>query len=442
MTTLIPKYTRVTTANRTIDEKFAECISVKDYGATGDGVTDDTAAIQATIDFCKGQQKVYFPQGNYLVTSTLNLYKGSQLEGINNYQGFNDYSAGALATKITFNPAVLSDLFVIQNLPLPVQTWRSKVSIKGFELLGNGAVTTRSALRLTDSIYNDFENLNISSFQYGIFLDGTPINNRFVNIIISGNSAECVHYDAGGTTDVWEQCTFNRTPRGVVLRGNCIAMRFSNCIFEELDIYGIEIDKECRAIQAIACYGENVPLANTSTNAMFKVSYTGTTSDLSTTLQVVGGNYTGRNAGTVGSFLDVDDSVGVQLVGPYVARYTNLIKTTASTANYAVACSAIQFNSCTNTLAGTAKVSGTYDLSAVNAGFGPAGVFNSVSTVTCVATNGFTTFGGATWTANNGSPEGVITAPVGSLYSRLDGGVSTTLYVKTSGTGNTGWTAK
>jgi hypothetical protein len=156
MTTLIPKYTRVTTANRTIDGKFAEYISVKDYGATGDGVTDDTAAIQATIDFCKGQQKVYFPQGNYLVTSTLNLYKGSQLEGINNYQGFNDYSADALATKITFNPAVLSDLFVIQNLPLPVQTWRSKVSIKGFELLGNGAVTTRYALHLTDSIYNDF----------------------------------------------------------------------------------------------------------------------------------------------------------------------------------------------------------------------------------------------------------------------------------------------
>ncbi len=41
-----------------------------------------------------------------------------------------------------------------------------------------------------------------------------------------------------------------------------------------------------------------------------------------------------------------------------------------------------------------------------------------------------------------GSPEGVVTAPVGFLYLRTDGGVSTTLYVKTSGTGNTGWTAK
>ena len=41
-----------------------------------------------------------------------------------------------------------------------------------------------------------------------------------------------------------------------------------------------------------------------------------------------------------------------------------------------------------------------------------------------------------------GSPEGVVTASPPTLYLRTDGGVSTTLYVKTSGTGNTGWTAK
>jgi hypothetical protein len=41
-----------------------------------------------------------------------------------------------------------------------------------------------------------------------------------------------------------------------------------------------------------------------------------------------------------------------------------------------------------------------------------------------------------------GSPEGVVTAPVGAIYSRTDGGASTTLYVKESGAGNTGWIAK
>ncbi len=41
-----------------------------------------------------------------------------------------------------------------------------------------------------------------------------------------------------------------------------------------------------------------------------------------------------------------------------------------------------------------------------------------------------------------GTPEGALSSPVGSLYMRRDGGASTTLYVKESGTGNTGWVAK
>lgn len=41
-----------------------------------------------------------------------------------------------------------------------------------------------------------------------------------------------------------------------------------------------------------------------------------------------------------------------------------------------------------------------------------------------------------------GSPENVVAAKVGSTYRRLDGGATTTLYVKTSGSGATGWTGK
>lgn len=52
--------------------------------------------------------------------------------------------------------------------------------------------------------------------------------------------------------------------------------------------------------------------------------------------------------------------------------------------------------------------------------------------------------GGATVAVSMGagSPEGQVTAPQGSLFLRTDGATSTTLYVKTSGTGNTGWVAK
>ena len=44
-----------------------------------------------------------------------------------------------------------------------------------------------------------------------------------------------------------------------------------------------------------------------------------------------------------------------------------------------------------------------------------------------------------TW--GTGSPESVVTAPVGSLFLRTNGGASTTMYVKESGSSNTGWRA-
>lgn len=44
--------------------------------------------------------------------------------------------------------------------------------------------------------------------------------------------------------------------------------------------------------------------------------------------------------------------------------------------------------------------------------------------------------------SSTGSPEGVVGGGVGSLYLRRDGGANTTLYIKESGAGTTGWIAK
>lgn len=44
--------------------------------------------------------------------------------------------------------------------------------------------------------------------------------------------------------------------------------------------------------------------------------------------------------------------------------------------------------------------------------------------------------------SGSSTPEGTVVAAVGSLYLRSDGGAGTSLYVKESGTGNTGWVAK
>lgn len=50
--------------------------------------------------------------------------------------------------------------------------------------------------------------------------------------------------------------------------------------------------------------------------------------------------------------------------------------------------------------------------------------------------------GGQKWLTGANTPEGAVTAPVGSLFTRTNGGANTTLYVKESGSGNTGWVAK
>ena len=44
--------------------------------------------------------------------------------------------------------------------------------------------------------------------------------------------------------------------------------------------------------------------------------------------------------------------------------------------------------------------------------------------------------------SGTGSPEGAVAAIVGSLFLRTNGGANTTLYIKESGSGNTGWVAK
>ena len=49
----------------TVQTKLRESVSVKDFGAVGDGVTDDTISIQNAIDYVSSFDKgfVYFPAG-------------------------------------------------------------------------------------------------------------------------------------------------------------------------------------------------------------------------------------------------------------------------------------------------------------------------------------------------------------------------------------------
>ena len=67
------------TTARTLPDRFADVKNVKDFGATGNGVTDDADAIQAAIDWNtrgSSQRIIFFPIGAYRVGSPIILDKG------------------------------------------------------------------------------------------------------------------------------------------------------------------------------------------------------------------------------------------------------------------------------------------------------------------------------------------------------------------------------
>ena len=67
--------------SRSVQNKLRDTVSVKDFGAAGDGVTDDTAAIQAAIN--SSARVILVPTGTYRVDGTISLqtFKTLQIEG-------------------------------------------------------------------------------------------------------------------------------------------------------------------------------------------------------------------------------------------------------------------------------------------------------------------------------------------------------------------------
>ena len=67
----------------TVQTKLRETVSVKDFGAVGDGVTDDTAAINAAIEYVgtNGGGAVYIPNGTYGISRVFIKYSNVTLYG-------------------------------------------------------------------------------------------------------------------------------------------------------------------------------------------------------------------------------------------------------------------------------------------------------------------------------------------------------------------------
>jgi hypothetical protein len=89
---------------RTAQAKMRDVVSVKDFGAVGNGVADDTAAIQAAIDasYTNYNKTVFVPNGIYKITGRLTITQGVMIacegsQGSNEAYGtvFKHYSNGS-----------------------------------------------------------------------------------------------------------------------------------------------------------------------------------------------------------------------------------------------------------------------------------------------------------------------------------------------------------
>jgi hypothetical protein len=102
-----PPFTSAVGTN--VEDKLAQTVSVKDFGAVGDGVTDDTAAIQAALNdivntplttaFKQGGRTLYFPEGTYIISAPLVVKSVNTI-----LQGEGAAATIIKATAGTFNP--------------------------------------------------------------------------------------------------------------------------------------------------------------------------------------------------------------------------------------------------------------------------------------------------------------------------------------------------
>jgi hypothetical protein len=103
--------------------------NVKDFGATGDGTTDDTAAIQLALN---GGGAIYFPAGTYLVKDPTNTADGVVLAPASNSVLFGEGDLSIL--KLGAHSTIKHNIFRLDN--------KQNVTICELKLNGNKAQQT------------------------------------------------------------------------------------------------------------------------------------------------------------------------------------------------------------------------------------------------------------------------------------------------------------
>lgn len=200
-------YTDSVTTN--VEDKLAQYVSVIDFGATGDGVTDDTTAIQNAIDNFQGN--IYFPKGDYLISSTINVSANRSLvfdkNAVINYDATSGYvftltrntslignssfinivdsswADAAIyidgADQIDFeNNIVIDSVTLVANIAVPGNPTPGSI---GFYAFANGDGHYVSGVKVTNTTFKNFEKAIVLDAIQGTSTFGDSSTWRWVN---------------------------------------------------------------------------------------------------------------------------------------------------------------------------------------------------------------------------------------------------------------------
>lgn len=259
---------------RTMQDKARDFVSVKDFGAVGDGSTDDTTAIQNAIDSLpNGGGIVLFPVGNYRITSTLTVGNGTASvvstkrgvilrgmgvpntpTGVPSLNGYTDTTG----PKITWAGAASTSMVVFQG---PLQGW----GVQNLFLDG-ASITGVTGLGVSSAQFGDSSNLTIQNCFTGIFSTTNPLGgytgvgnvdclrNNWTNISVlvpalTGAKGILLTGDAGGTSNTDYNTftnTFIRSPAAAtnfgLYLGVCDSNSFHNIAISMAGGTAIEFD--------------------------------------------------------------------------------------------------------------------------------------------------------------------------------------------------------
>lgn len=211
----------------TPDERTLGFYNIRDFGAVGDGRTDDTMAVKSAFAFIATRNGgvLTFPEGDYVVNSPLTLPSGLTIQGVNGLH------SGAATNNLTQRSTSRITLGGIDRALFRIGECTEKVAIRDIELYAQNTQKTYGVEAVggfTSSQGFSFENVTFNNFARGIYAHGLDVTNQlwqFDYIRLS----ECrfiYNRDAGIYTNVknsdWtiEACLFINPPRTNTQRGD------------------------------------------------------------------------------------------------------------------------------------------------------------------------------------------------------------------------------